>query len=359
MKPKILIEAYLQINLGDDLFIKILLDRYPKYNFLVYNRKYYTKNIFSNAKNLKNISKNKLMNSIFKRLKISKNISYDKCLKKVDSIVNIGGSIFMEPDKEKDLYDNMEKRKKILQLKKKYFVLGANFGPYKTEKYKENYKEFFKNCEDVCFREKYSFELFKELKNIRYTSDIVFSLNIEPIKSEEYILISVIKPSVRKKLENYDEIYYEQVKTFIIECINRGKKVKLMSFCKYEGDEEAINDILKKVSSRSEISVYNYRGNIEEALDIINKAKVVIASRFHAMILGFISKKIVYPIVYSDKFINVLNDMEFKGKYCDYSSLNLLTFNEVMKNKSLDEDILIKLKKKAEKQFEKLDEYLS
>ena len=48
---------------------------------------------------------------------------------------------------------------------------------------KHEYKKIFKKAKDVCFREKHSKSLFKDLTNIRVAPDIVFGLNTEKYKN--------------------------------------------------------------------------------------------------------------------------------------------------------------------------------
>ena len=38
-------------------------------------------------------------------------------------------------------------------------------------------------CDDVCFRDLYSYELFKDLSQVRYAPDIVFQMNVDEYKA--------------------------------------------------------------------------------------------------------------------------------------------------------------------------------
>ena len=41
-----------------------------------------------------------------------------------------------------------------------------------------NFQEkIFKICTDICFRDKYSYNLFKDIENVRYAPDYAFSYN--------------------------------------------------------------------------------------------------------------------------------------------------------------------------------------
>lgn len=351
-KNRVYLKAYYNMNLGDDLFLKILLDRYPEVIFCAIAEKKY-REILEN-KNLKIISNNFIVKKIigfFRKIKYSNNIIEIILNSFFCAIVNIGGSIFMEGQNH---YLNFKDYKK---QKNNWFILGCNFGPYKNEIFYKKYYEHFSKCIDVCFREKYSYNLFRNLPNIRYAKDIVFSLKGKNYMEEDYILISVIKPSIRKDLFEKDEEYFETIKNIVIDFIKLRKKVKLMSFCKNEGDEEAIEKIFDLIpnSYKGEVSKYFYRGNIDEALSIIGKSKIVVATRFHAMILGFIFEKIVYPIVYSKKMSNVLEDINFKQNFSTFNNLEDISTERILENKKIDKNTLEDIKRDSEKHFEKLD----
>lgn len=353
---KIVVKAYTQLNLGDDLFIKILCERYKNTKFYLWANEMY--------KNLKGIDSKNLKieyaDNFFKKAinKMGREFGFQNFLeylsyRDMDAIVNIGGSIFME-----NSYSDIDYKVRERGIKKsKYFVLGANFGPYETKRYLERYREFFKKCEDVCFRDNYSKELFEENIKIRVAKDIVFSLG-EKSDSGDYILISIIDPERKSKIKN--ENYFDTLKSFILEAIDSGENIKFISFCKDEGDEEAIVKIRNRIPNKylSKISEYRYRGDLNEALEIIKKSSSIVATRFHAMILGLAYGKKVLPICYSEKMINVLKDIEFESKYMTMNNLKELNYKTLMEAQPLTEKEILKLKKEGELHFELLDKFL-
>ncbi|MGL5089004.1 MAG: polysaccharide pyruvyl transferase family protein, partial [Cetobacterium sp.] len=155
--------------------------------------------------------------------------------------------------------------------------------------------------------------------------------------------------------------YFNRLKSLILDMIKDGKKVKLMSFCQEERDEEAIIKLLNMISNQhhKNISKYFYRGDINEAIDVINKAESVVATRFHAMILGFVLKKPVFPIAYSKKMTNVLEDLEFKGNFASLDNLKNLNYEKFKENSVLEEQNLLKASQDGEKHFLKLDEFIN
>ena len=70
------------------------------------------------------------------------------------------------------LYTSYYHRLKIVEefekKEKPVFILGANFGPYITQDFFDKYFFLFSKCHDICFRDSYSKELFKNLDNVRY-----------------------------------------------------------------------------------------------------------------------------------------------------------------------------------------------
>ena len=320
---KVYVKAFFSENLGDDIFIKILTERYKNHKFYGISngfKKY--KNCYRNLK----VWSNSYIFRVIRKFKLEKYLA-----KRCDISLTIGGSMFME--------ENQNDKNREFNLKKyNNYIIGCNFGPYNTKEYFENVKSAFQNAEDVCFREEYSYNLFKDIKNVRKASDIAFLLNIENIKITN-----------KKKV-------IELMKYFM----NREYEVTLMSFCKQEGDEQAIENILNRCDKtlKNRINTYFYNGNVEEALNALGDSEIIVGTRLHANILGMVLGKTILPIAYSSKTKNILNDIGYDGKIIDMIKIKEFNVDELD-----DEDLKYKLdvsfqKKDANRQFEKLDKVL-
>ncbi len=354
---KVYVEAYLFNNLGDDLFVKILTERYKNIQFYAKTRSYYKKDTFGNNMILYSNISIGIIEKLFEKLFNKYNYIGMKLKEKCDYMVSIGGSIFME----KDDFSKVQKQFFLYDETKSIYILGANFGPYKTQEYKNYIRNILKKAKDVSFRDNESYNQFKDLDNVRYNSDIVFSLNLEGIKVEKKkkVIISVIDCDLKglyDKKKDYENLILQLMKYFI----NKGFDITLMSFCKKQGDEKVIKSLLKRSSKKEKEHIHKffYKGNINEALEEIAQSEIVIGSRFHANILGMLMKKKVLPIAYSDKTINVLKDINFQGTVIDIRkieefNLEKLNIQNLKTINKLDEYI-----NSAEKQFLKLDEVL-
>jgi colanic acid/amylovoran biosynthesis protein len=362
---KIYLRCVYRKNLGDDIFIYLLCNRYAN-SFFTLN--YSGANIVTPIENLKVININFNIYRIFRKISSifnKRNFLETLALKyfKIDSIILIGGSLFMEPKNYRyDLKDvNLKWYDKI---NKDSYIIGANIGPVYSETYIKNMKEqVFAKSKDICLRDAKSYEYVKELSNVRYASDIVFSLDVSKylnINEEKKVIISVIdlikkaRQIKNPNLEKYEECICCLIESFI----NKGYKVELMSFCKEEGDEIAINRILSNSKYSSQVSKYFYDGDIYDAIRELSTAKVIVGTRFHANILGLILNKTILPISYNDKTINMLNDLNFKGKIIDINDMDNFDSNSITY-----EDLNYKLdvsfqKKDAERHFEVLDKVL-
>lgn len=360
---KVMVYAYTAFNLGDDLFIKILTDRYQDTKFILYAPRQY-KNSFKYNKNIIIFPNDYFIIKVFDFI-CRKTIGYSLFRKLIslncDVAVYIGGSLFIERKNWKRVLKDV----KNMKLRNKpFFLLGANFGPFRDINFYNEYKKVFMDFTDICFREVYSYDLFNDLKNVRKADDIIFQLETNIVKKSNNntnnIVISVIKPSIKYN-KNYDGIYYKKIRDIAMYFIQKGYNVTLMSFCKYEGDQEAVNTIVNLIPKKylSNVFKFFYETNIEEALKVISNSNFVLATRFHSMILGWLYNKPVFPIVYSEKMSNIINDVDFTGLYIDLKSIGSLQPEEVFKSINTNRLDVTKQKIDSVRHFEKLDKYLS
>ncbi|WP_310550067.1 polysaccharide pyruvyl transferase family protein [Paenibacillus glufosinatiresistens] len=365
-----MIHAYAKLNLGDDLFIKMLCERYPETRFVLPAEKAY-KECFRNQANLSVRSVEAIwLRAIKKVLKRFRSLEVEKLYIKwlalrCDGVVQIGGSVFMEtPGWE----EHLEWKREVYGRRKPYFILGANFGPWKDPAFLERHREGFAGCTDICFRDRHSFELFRDLGNVRVAPDIIFGYPVQTVPSRPELsssagrtaVLSVIRPSDRESLKSLDERYYDKFRDLSVALIEAGYRVVLMSFCEHEGDEEAAEAISARipVGYADRVSCFKYRTNLDEAIACLAGADLIVATRFHAMILGWRFGKPVYPVAYSDKTLHVMDDARFSGGYGDLRHLEDMVPTDVVRSAETGRLNVSGLARRAEYHFERLDHYL-
>lgn len=356
----VVLNAYTEKNLGDDLFIRYIINRYSNTDFYVLNNSKY-KYVFDDLKNLKflDLETNVLLSfgsKIYRSL-----IPNIKGLieKKANAVVYIGGSLFIEYENWREISNWWDYQ----ASNHKFYVLGSNFGPYNFEDFKKRYDEIFSKCQDVCVRDQYSYNLFKENNKVRYAPDILLSYKIPKIELKKQIFISVIncetKDEGSNKLYKYQNDYIALLLKIINQYLDLDYKIVLSSFCEKEGDNKAIELLINKIENTDNIEVLNYDGlNYNDILKGISASSYVIGSRFHSVILALAAKRPVLPIIYSNKTKNVLEDMSFKGNVIDIRNIDKdISFEEIDSNRSAIQDMDHYIKK-AEEHFSILDKNL-
>ena len=312
-------------NLGDDLFLRAITHRYPDFTFhILVNRKY--SGAYSGIGNLVSHVRDgrvtRLLNNVFRRLRKPDYI-FLKMAKLADAVIFLGGSLYQQEVNWKKLYDQ---RSRLRSLFGAAFAIGNNFGPCTDPGMYELYKGFFRGMNDVCFRDRYSKDLFP-YDNVRSASDIVFGINsfcpdnnsspADARLKTSYAVISVIDldcDSVSRKFKNVTTVKYERWIAGLVSALEqRGFAVVLMGFCGSEGDDVAIDRIIRNNHFNNTVKFIH--SNVDESLSVLRGAGLIVATRFHAMIIGWAFGKKVVPIVYGNKMRQVIKDSAFDG-YC-------------------------------------------
>lgn len=350
--------AYDRQNLGDDLFIHTITKRYPDVKFYMWssaeNRK-----TFACLPNLKVIDHDSRLVRFLHALRPSLVSRYKGMIEgSCDAVVYIGGSIFME-------YPNWEQICSWWDWtaeNRPFYVLGANFGPYHTERYREKMAGIFGKMRDVCFRDRYSRDLFRDVDTVRQAPDILFSYPMPEVAvKEKQVFVSVINCAGRDEshdLSGCDKRYVANMVKLLRGCLDDGCSLALASFCKEEGDEEGIAKILAAMGCGTDprVRVLRYDGtNAEEVTTAIAESGYVIATRFHATILALAAGRPVLPIVYSDKTVHVLQDLGFEGTVLDIREDAAWDHAAVRRNRDCPWYLPGTVRSEAGKHFEKLD----
>lgn len=313
---KTFLYAYDRQNLGDDLFVHTITKRYPDVQFYIWSDKE-NRRTFASLPNLKVIDQDSVWIRSLRKLRPSFVPKYKEWLEqRCDAVVYIGGSIFIE-------YPNWEQICTWWEYEAKnrpFYVLGANFGPWHTEAYRQKMEDVFRNCRDVCFRDRYSRDLFRDVSTVRQAPDILLSYPMSrvPVK-EKQIFVSVIDCAGRDEshdLSRHDERYVANMAKLLRTYLDDGYSLVLASFCKSEGDEAGIEKILAAMGCGNHpcIRTLCYDGtNAAEMTEAIAESEFVIATRFHGVILAMNAGRPVLPILYSDKTSCVLQDLGFEG----------------------------------------------
>ena len=290
------------------MFIRCIALRYPKASFTICTSSQYA-SPFEKLPNIKNLgSARRTIDRIYNKI-AGKQIFKRHLEMTANATMHIGGSIFIEPDHftmPKEYHSNPN-----------LFVIGCNFGPYHTEMYRHFVFAKLQKAKDVCFRDRYSYDVFSEIEHVRVAPDVLFGYREYPAVQEGCgVGISVINLDKRSDVKHMADTYYDVLAKIVDDCSQKKIPVKLFSFCTDEGDLQAIEEVMNRSETKN-AQVCAYEGDIAAILAQINACEYIIASRFHAMIIGWCLSKKVFPVVYSDKQVHVMEDMAYQESYWD------------------------------------------
>lgn len=354
---KVLVEGYSKNNLGDDLFFKILLKRYPDTMFF-----------FTGADNAKILTQFKNAKIIHVRfLKIL------RLLPKFDAYVLIGGSLFQESSSLKIWIKHwlllFIKIVVCRVLRVRVNIIGFNFGPYRTKLYLRLYKLLFKYVNFLSVRDEKTKNLFEKNVEINYFPDIVFGLPFKKIdKADRCLAISVMDFG---KLVSFQTEYED----FLVNVINRiNKDVTINLFGFQHSSEIDDGEVIKRIKARiprHDINEYLYTGsNLNDFLGRYRQNNVALTSRFHSLVLSLKVEQNIVAINYNIKVENLINTLElgfplisineFGNEKVFINVANKLNYMLERKNINSKENIkLEKVAKLSNGHFKDLDNFLN
>lgn len=359
---KVYLFACIEKNIGDDLFVKILCERYPNVDFVITSRANY-----GSLKDIPNLIFSDLLekwirvsslgqNNIIKALaaKIIQ-LYYTYRLPQYEVGVFIVGNAFKNTK-----YTGWKQSRWIrerIRLVDRFYIISTNFGPFSEEQWKNDFDKIFSEMKDVCFRDNYSYELFSQLPNVRFAPDAVFTLGMREHNKNKNVIISLIDCSFQarsEKLKKAASIYEQKIADTINLLLTKGYRITLLNSNKQQ-DRPACDRILNKVNPTN-ISVLDYDGNLDKIFELYENSSYVIGTRLHTIILGFLFKLTVVPIVYDIKVTNLLGECSFDQSFFDITKLKTVSERDIVnaleKNGYLIPKIVLN---KAQEQFIRLD----
>ena len=361
----ILVTGYFKRNLGDDLFLKVLSERYSFNNFEVIidkkNAKYYRQ-----ISNVRFIKKGLLCKVVNKLLKLVSPAGIYSLLKyRYLKVIEIGGSVFTQRKGQRGV-DFM--RNYLAINSENYFVIGSNFGPFETQEFMQAHRKFFQQITGTVFRDKKTVSLFQGVENVRYAPDVVFNLQTEQIKTvPEKVPYAVITPidldfkdvSRDPKLAERKDFYLDSIIKVATQLVDDGFSLKFMVFGEEQNDRGISEVLLNKLAQMrpcANLEIIETE-NIQKKLEILKNSSRLISTRYHSMILGWLFQVPQLVYIYSDKMLHVIDDLYPTQSYCDIRAESLKNVDNGLFCKMGDVQ-LASIIKRAALQFSYLDKFL-
>ena len=346
---RVYVRAFCQSNLGDDLFVLQLAKRYPETKFYVYALGA-NQNAFLGQHNIVLPSKwDRVHRKLTHSLHLSREEAFDG--QGLDGTVVIGGSILWEGA---DI--------DFARSGTPCYLIGANCESGYSKAFSERLRQSLSKTAGCCFRDQFSKALFSDLPNVSCAPDVLYGWMPRQVhQAGTGIGISLVSAKGCFQDPAMLDCYYRAVAELCDLCAQQCIPVRLFGFCTVEGDGAAIAEILRRVHRPETVETCLYQGNPERMLYELNKCETILATRFHAMILGWVLDKNVVPILYSEKQTHVLKDAGFEGPLWNalrgerLSGETLLAYAQAGRG-YLD---ITQLRRDAAGQFADLDQFLT
>lgn len=360
---KVMLYGFFGHNLGDDMFFDMMFRRYPDTLFCLADPVDYG-DFCAKYENVRfydlGMPRCRDLDRAGDRFGV-KDLSSKRLCSSCDAAVHIGGSIYQQIA---DWQDDLRIRKERNRQYRDFFAVSNNFGPYLTDAYRAFWAGEFTRYSDVCFRDLYSYSLFSDNAKVRYAPDLLFSYaDDQPAESEKRVSVSVINPRfrVRSFTEEQSARYETKMAELIRYYTGKGYRISLLGFCRLEEDMQEIERIYAALddASAEKTTRTDYTGEPERILDEIRKSEIVIATRFHAMILGYVLGKKVLPVCYSSKVTNVIDDLKLTDEAVTLEDFGNRSAAELAARVNrLDPQRIAELREEADAQFQALDRWI-
>lgn len=341
---RVLVHGYTMNNLGDDLFFRVLVQRYPQVKFYLPTLNVQYKKKYADLPNLKVVDfcgiSRLTKHQIYKLPKL-----YSKRhMKKFDAVVCIGGSLFIDR-KNPTANDRIEAENysficdwEYAQTNHvPYYVIGANWGPCYNHYFHDYFSRAFDSLTDLCFRDTYSYELFAHKSAVRHSGDILMGnplilKTVEGCTKKKRISISVVDAGRKCESNCSAQTYEEKVADLCVQLTEQGYEIVLLSFCESEGDTAVAHRIKDKLTDVSGVSILCYLNNWEEMLCTMAESELIIASRFHATVLGWTVGTRVFSLAYGGKTVHMIQDCGFSSGYIEMQDITTLTAKTILQD---------------------------
>ena len=348
---KVLLDAYFDNNFGDDLFLDLLLKRYPEWQFYVFWKKKHP-NVLDRATKIKNLV-----------------IMPDNCILQCnwpfDAYIMIGGDV---------LPDGVDYNQRISWMKyvkqNGGFVAMLGFSLY--EKYGSqtiaDIKIMSEYADSIVARDRSSAERFRAMvigARVIESADMAFTAAYTPNKNSGKAILGL---SPRRKLYSQQKEYdtYCDLMALIADGYltdHSEGEVYFFAFSTGEYDDRVVaENIIERMNIPHRTKIVSYTGNTFAFIQELSRCDCFVTTRFHSLVFALIFGIPFVPVIYEVKITQLLNEINYEGKRILYGVTedfyNLKSILYDLNAVRYDRSALNIYQKKAELFFSDVDNWI-
>lgn len=347
---KIFLEAFVDNNFGDNLFVHILTSRYPEYTFYMVEKEAYAKSY--------RVLEEQIPNLIVQKEEAA-------LLEEVDGMFIVGGDMFGNGG------DYSELIRQVYTVKKRGGVvafLGMSLFREYSKKTWLDLMVMFSYADIIVVREETT---YKQLKSkfpwipVVEATDLAFTADVT-VAQEEQVREGLLGVSIRKKVQQEEKRYYpqycktiaEQIQEYLKEHENHRVSLLALSSGKFD-DQKVAMDILNlcPLEFQSRIECSAFVGDVISYMKEFQKCEKLLCTRFHALVFAILLNKPFIPIIYEEKMKRLLDGIGYQGARPEYEGIwKFENLSEEMAKKQLNFVKLAAYTEKSKRIFENLDQ---
>ncbi len=261
-------------------------------------------------------------------------------ISKSDVLISGGGSLLQDVTSFKSLIYYLFIIFLGIFFNKKVIIFAQGIGPINNSLGAFLAKTLLKRCSYVSVRDKKSHDLLKNWGiNSELLCDPIFSLNIGNCEKTETVAV---------QLRNFKTLTNDFIERLAQETINNfpDKNIEIYSFQDSVDLEvcKTFEKNLKMLNSEINTKIYSALTN-SEIIEKLSKAEYLIAMRFHAIIIGLLSKTKILGINYDTKVERICEEFavpllelnkEFENQFDDLKLQNPALRQDKLQQKEFD-----------------------
>ena len=306
---RILLDAYFDNNFGDDLFIDLLLKRYPNALFYTF-WKDTPQSVLDRASEFSNLV------ILPRGCEMQKSWNYD-------AYIMIGGDVLPSGI---DYSERISCMRNVKACGGYVAMLGFSLYEEYEEKTIRDLREMAGIADVIVIRDKISANRFKELvpgADVTEATDMVFTADFGLEKCGKDNVLGIIP---RRKLYSTEEehlAYCRSMAQIADAYLDKHDdfRVRFLAYSTGEYDDRAVaQDIIGMLKEPDKAEVIGYEGDIAAFLEKIATCKVLLPTRFHGLVLALIFRIPFVPVPYEVKVKQLLEELNYKGVQVPYGT---------------------------------------
>ncbi|HWQ11132.1 MAG TPA: polysaccharide pyruvyl transferase family protein [Holophaga sp.] len=298
-----LVDAFIDNNLGDDLMLELLVQRFPAITFFcLRDAKLNAQAPYRDWPNLL----------------VPDWADLDRILPFMDGLLIFGGSAWQDHGNNLDWFGWRTKALKTLKARGcPALAIGNNIGPVSTEEGRQLFVALLRRFDCVVVRDQASHAWMED--NVgpdrgKLGADLVLNYPVPCVDREAGLVGISVHRTVLFPERNAP---YVEHMVLMVRALRKARPDLRFRFLAFdtitENDEILVDQILARLAWPAWASKATYRGDIPAFLDAFGACDRIFASRFHALVLALLFGQPFVPFDYMGKTGNLLQDLSYEG----------------------------------------------